>query len=760
MFLKTMTSREILLKILLPVLCVFAVGGATLGALFGTGVIGSEKEEVIILRPPTQNAGGPSEEDLKNAELFEFTYMESLGGYQITSSKVSKQSYDLKFPETYCGKPVVSIGPYSFEDHDEIIKVTLPNTIKNVGVAFFNGCYRIAEIYNLSEIDLFESLDMPGYIALRVYDDENVPSKILWVDDIYIFFVDGQEAYLLDYCGDQTVLDLPSTVEGVPYELRRAFWKDSAVESVSIPDGCSVGESAFNNAQNLNSVILGEGMAKIGINAFWNCVNLKAISIPQSVETIGDGAFADCSSLATAVLSPNLLEIKNSAFANTKITTVDLPNSLRVMESSVFRGCADLTSITIPANVETFGDSMFYKCAKLQSIDIKSTKIDTIGGSTFSGCSSLTSFHVPAGVKTIHNYAFMDCTSLQTIDLANVERLLEWGIFINCTSLEELVIPDSVTEIGSNLSNCPALKKLSLGSGLSSEKVASGGLYYDCAIEELTVGYARIGTEFQVIGPNLKKIVLDREVTEVAERAFNLFWDGSCQNLVLLDASKSKLTTIGTGAFARQTVADQTERSVLLPETLQSIGDNAFGGWYNVTLKLNQSTINAIYARQIYSSGYSPTTGFETGLVAVELGDQVKDIANGAFHYCYNLKTINIPAGCEALGDYAFEGTSLENVVIPNSVESVGSYAFDCDTLSSLVFSDGIDWTNLVFSSSMLGNRATVIKILGTDQATIETALTKLASLSYKSQYTIQIDSSLVSSISNTYGFAAIEAIQ
>lgn len=80
------------------------------------------------------------------------------------------------------------------------------------------------------------------------------------------------------------------------------------------------------------------------------------------------------------------------AFFNcSDITSVTIPNSVRIIEGYAFNGCDGLTNLVIPDSV---------------------TKI---GRAAFIGCSGLTSVTIPDSVTNIQRYAFMGCSSLKTM---------------------------------------------------------------------------------------------------------------------------------------------------------------------------------------------------------------------------------------------------------------------------------------------------------------------------------------------------------
>lgn len=106
------------------------------------------------------------------------------------------------------------------------------------------------------------------------------------------------------------------------------------------------------------------------------------------------------------------------------LTSVHLPDGLRVISRSAFEDCSSLEEIVIPESVEKIEECVFSGCTSLRTVSLpKSVKMSW---GTFSGCTSLKEITIPEGVEKIGDY-----------------------MFENCTSLEKITIPEGVTSIGS-----------------------------------------------------------------------------------------------------------------------------------------------------------------------------------------------------------------------------------------------------------------------------------------------------------------------
>ena len=79
---------------------------------------------------------------------------------------------------------------------------------------------------------------------------------------------------------------------------------------------------------------------------------------------------------------------------------------------------------------------------------------------------SLESVELPGG--SIGYSAFLGCTGLSRVDLGNGVTAIDQEAFRNCTALTGLVIPDSVTSLGSRMIlGCTGLRHLTVGGGVT-----------------------------------------------------------------------------------------------------------------------------------------------------------------------------------------------------------------------------------------------------------------------------------------------------
>ena len=78
---------------------------------------------------------------------------------------------------------------------------------------------------------------------------------------------------------------------------------------------------------------------------------------------------------------------------------------------------------------------------------------------------------------------------------------------------------------------------------------------------------------------------------------------------------------------------------------------------------------------------YSLNTNSKKTLTSVVIPEGVEEIQQDAFTGCYGLTTVEFPSTLKIIGDYAFNYTSLSGTIeIPEGVTKIGTQAFKCDT--------------------------------------------------------------------------------
>lgn len=145
----------------------------------------------------------------------------------------------------------------------------------------------------------------------------------------------------------------------------------------------------------------------IGDQAFKGCSKLTSIEIPNSVTEIGKNAFEDCENLTYIYIPNSVTKIGEPAFQCSALTDVHIPEFLNTIEPRTFSGCSYLESVTIPKSVTHIGHRAFLSCKRLTSIAIPDavTEIEEYAFCMQKG--ALNTVYIGKSVQTIGTNAFV-----------------------------------------------------------------------------------------------------------------------------------------------------------------------------------------------------------------------------------------------------------------------------------------------------------------------------------------------------------------
>lgn len=116
--------------------------------------------------------------------------------------------------------------------------------------------------------------------------------------------------------------------------------------------------------------------------------------------------------------------VRNHMFYSlSALTSLQLPDSLKIINTSAFRQNTKLELSTLPQNVTD------------------------IGTYAFDGDSSITITDIPKSTRVIGANAFRNCTSLTEMTFRGKPVIMQTGIFTGCTSLTTIRVPWAEGEV-------------------------------------------------------------------------------------------------------------------------------------------------------------------------------------------------------------------------------------------------------------------------------------------------------------------------
>ena len=214
-----------------------------------------------------------------------------------------------------------------------------------------------------------------------------------------------------------------------------------------------IGDNAFQNAGSLISASLPKTLTRIGDEAFASCLNLPMVTLPAGVTRIGNSAFTYCSNLAMATLPVALQEIGEYAFAQcSKLSSVVIPAGVISIGHGAFAGCSSLPTITVAAGNTKYvaiDGVLFYKdktvllqypAGRAGTSYVIPKEVIGIAPVSFNDADNLTAVTLPAGVIIIGEWAFANCSKLTSITIPAATESIKEKAFTSCRELTEIKV--------------------------------------------------------------------------------------------------------------------------------------------------------------------------------------------------------------------------------------------------------------------------------------------------------------------------------
>lgn len=571
-----------------------------------------------------------------------------------------------------------------------------------------------------------------------------------------------------------------------------AFYYCTSLESFTFPSSVTTtGTYVFSYCSSLSSVTLSTNASykSIGNNMFYYCTSLETLAIPANVTTIGTAVFAysglteitipktvvtiTAATTTSTGLFSNCKSLKNVVFEEggkafnlaymfyntTALETVTLPSTLTGVGKYAFQN-SGIPTVTIPNTVTTISEYAFNKAIGLKTIVFAAgSTLKEIGYASFYGCTALKEISLPASLTTlkaygttttysifgackalekvtfegtnltaIPQYAFYQCASLDNIVIPSSVTSIGYAAFRECTSLSSIKIPASVTALTAYSETstgttygifykCTGLKTVEFEDGTTLETIPQF-LFYGCSsLEAITIpasvktigfgAFAECDSLLEATIPATVETIKETTSASTASSKYGLF-EGCDLLKKVTFAEGCKLESVpnymfndcvsleevvlrdGINSFGKYSFANTGLASIALPATLETIGDYAFYG----AMAMKSFTV--------------PASVTSIGMQALATMETIETAPNGAFVAVDNIlydankavvyATSTLVAGdivlettVETIESYAFANRAITSIVLPEALTTIGNYAFDgCDQLETVTVSNGL----------------------------------------------------------------------
>lgn len=505
------------------------------------------------------------------------------------------------------GKTTLSttIGTSAFKDNKALKEINL-DTIKTVSQEAFRGC-GVADdgtdpaTLTLNNVNAIGSLAFYGCGFKAV----QIPRQLT---SVATGKINGVE-YGPFAGGKLETVSFGTLINTIPDNLCMNTTSLQKIELQSVKASLrTIGKNAFKGCTSVEEVTIPKGILTVSNSAFEGCSGLTDVTI--AAKTINAKAFAECKNLKAVKMEEGVTTIQGMAFANTQISAVTIPSTLTTAgttkEGTIEKGPFAGTMIaTVHGQTEDSTE------AQEGATILPETK--KIPDNLFLGCTSIIDVQIPETVTEIGQKAFKDASSVENVTFAvntetgKVKGVEKIGIsaFDGCSSLQELVLPETVTEV-------------------------------------LQGAFANEGT--------LVKADMSRTASLKKWDKESFKGDTALAEVILPTAGG--ITAIPDGAFAGCTTL--TGENLKIPKNIVTITANAF----------KESGLKKLYIpNQVTMIGAS---AFEAckNLEDVHISNNISIISQSTFKNCEKLKKIEIPVKVEKIGTNAFYGSGLKDVYI------------------------------------------------------------------------------------------------
>ena len=282
-----------------------------------------------------------------------------------------------------------------------------------------------------------------------------------------------------------------------------------------------------------------------------------------------------------------------------------------------------ITDVEFAWDLTTTNDYAF-RGAKIS--DLRLTPYMTkIAPSAFEECTLIQKLTIPNSITEIGGQAFEGCTGITgEVIIPKEVQIVGSSVFANCSGITEIIFPEggALKEIGVQFANNSGIKRLIVPKSIEMIQTEAFG---NCGKLEKAV----------LLNPDLKVGLRIFNSTLRLNSAGPINWTKGPGTQDEYDIEYPWTTEIPPFAFAANTSFRQSYlRSITLPDTLTKIGDSAFKGSAIQTVNFPSSLLEI-----------GPEAFYFSALLAVDVPKQVISLGARAFAYNASLNTAILRLG-------------------------------------------------------------------------------------------------------------------
>lgn len=509
-------------------------------------------------------------------------------------------------------------------------------------------------------------------------------------DTVTTVSADGYQFY---GCTALEYVKLPDSLESIP---QYCFYKCSSLNRVVLPSALKeIGAYGFFSAAALHDLDVPDTVEVIGANAFHS--SAVDFNLPANLKKVGSYAFTG-SGLTKAVFQSEVVLSACAFSGSDKLKQVVLPEKYgsTVLDKQVFYNCASLESVSVSANIEKISDLAFRYCHALSNVVFaKGSKLEEIGAYAFHECTSLEKITLPSTVEIIDDYAFDGCSSLKFINLEDTKLTVLYNRSFRNTGLEHVNFPDTLTGFRTGVFCGSQLTSLELSAKINS---ISPDVILGCPITRVTVYNPNFNFETNTFSGTDTEIrgFTDSTAQTFAE-ANGMTFIALDSGTAVTPGQEDENTTPTYGTFSGGSWIVTSDKELVISGSGEIENTKVYDkvNWiYTYSQIVNLNGVKTVTVGDGITSlpdNFLYDTSFSTETVeTVNLPDTLVSIGKNAFRNSA-LSYIDIPNSVTAIGDYAFYNAGLSGgVTLSESLTAVNSYAFANNDFTSVYIPESV----------------------------------------------------------------------
>ena len=368
---------------------------------------------------------------------------------------------------SYCGNltsiiipdGVTSIGENTFSHCYNLTDITIPNTLTSVGDKAFEKCEGIINVWYIgcekikSKLTIGANNDSFKKAIWNYSDNYSSDCDTSCNFCGFIRSTSVSHSYdngcdiICDNCGDTRYIEYYKNQNSITIKKFDPLLNGDLIIPSEI-DGCPV--------------------VRISSWAFNGCDNIKSITLPDAIVNVVGETFYGCSGLTDIIVSENSVNYSSldGVLFNKDTTTLikypagktdvyyKIPDGVTSIGERAFQNCLDIIHIEIPKSVVSLALYALGNCKNIHITDLSawcSMYIYATSDPATSYCAYLEhdlylndelveELVIPDDVTNIGNYAFSSCHSIKSVVISKNVKQMGISAFFGCRNLKKIVL--------------------------------------------------------------------------------------------------------------------------------------------------------------------------------------------------------------------------------------------------------------------------------------------------------------------------------